>query len=37
MTLAPFTYRMPYGLSRPCLAVLTGDDTGCRLGSSSAL
>src|SRR6202042_1152701 len=37
MTLAPFAYRMPYGLSRPCLTVLTGDDTGCRLGSSSAL
>jgi hypothetical protein len=35
MTLAPFTYRMPYGLSRPCLAVLTGDDTGC--GSAARL
>jgi hypothetical protein len=37
MTLAPFTYKMPNGLSRPCVAVLTGDDTGSRLGSPSAL
>src|ERR1700689_4231136 len=31
MTAAPLAYKMPYGLSRPCRAVLTGADTGCRL------
>ena len=33
MTLAPFTYKMPNGLSRPCAAVLTGD---AHLGQDSA-